>query len=199
MRGVQQPPSHDELGGDFESTVLTQYHVSKGLRVFGDAGKEAVLKEMRQFDDMDTIEPVFPNDISKEDMEGVLEYLMFLKEKRCGKIKGRGCADGRPQRIYTGKDESSSKTVSIESVMLTSMIDAMENRDIATVDIPGAFLQTDMDELVYMVIRGKLVDALLQHNYSKYQKFVVYKNGVKTLYVKLKKALYGTLRASLLF
>ena len=32
-----------------------------------------------------------------------LRYLMFLKEKRDGTIKARGCADGRPQRIYTGK------------------------------------------------------------------------------------------------
>ena len=122
---------------------------------------------------------------------------MFLKEKRCGTIKGRRCADGRPQRLYTGKDESSSKTVTIESVMLTSMVDAMEQRDIATVDVPGVFLQTDMDEVVYMVIRGKLVDALVQYNPSKYEKFVVYNKGIKVIYVQLKKALYGTLRASL--
>ena len=199
VRGAQQPPSTNELEDDFHSTILTQYHVSKGLRIFGDAGKEAVLKEMRQFDDMDTIEPMNPNNMSKEDVDGALEYLMFLKEKRCGKIKGRGCADGRPQRLYTGKDESPSKTVTVESVMLTSMVDAMERRDVATVDIPGAFLQTDMNELVYMVIRGKLVDTLLKNNRNKYEEFVVYKNGVKILYGKLKKALYGTLRASLLF
>jgi len=28
---------------------------------------------------------------------------MFLKEKRDGTIKARGCADGRPQREYTKK------------------------------------------------------------------------------------------------
>ena len=199
VRKVQEPPRHNELGDDFHSTVLTQYHANKGLKLYGDAGKNAVLKEMKQLDNMDSIEPVLPNDISIEDKDGVLEYLMFLKEKRCGTIKGRGCADGRPQRLYTGKDESSSKTVTIESVMLTSMIDALEERDTATVNIPGAFLQTEMDELVYMVLRGKLVDALLQYNYSKYHKFVVYEKGVKVMYVKLKKALYGTLRASLLF
>jgi hypothetical protein len=48
---------------------------------------------------------------------------MFLKQKR-GKIKGRGCADGRKQREYLGRDETSSPTVSIETIMLTSIIDA---------------------------------------------------------------------------
>jgi hypothetical protein len=36
---------------------------------------------------------------------------MFLKEKRCGTIKGRGCADGRPQRDYMTKDKTASPTV----------------------------------------------------------------------------------------
>jgi hypothetical protein len=44
---------------------------------------------------------------------------MFLKKKRCGKIKARGCADGRKQRLYKTKEETSAPTVSIESVMLT--------------------------------------------------------------------------------
>ena len=82
---------------------------------------------------------------------------------------------------------------------MSSIIDALERRDVAIVDVPGAFLQTDMDEVVHMVIRGKLVDALVQLNKQKYSDFVVRENGSKVLYVKLKKALYGTLRASLLF
>ena len=53
---------------------------------------------------------------------------MFLKEKRDGTIKGRGCADGRKQREYTNKEDASSPTVAIESVFLTSVIDAHEAR-----------------------------------------------------------------------
>jgi hypothetical protein len=70
---------------------------------------------------------------------------MFLKQKRCGKIKARGCADGQKQRAYTMKEEASAPTVAIESLLLTCVIDATEERDVATVDIPGAFMQADMD------------------------------------------------------
>ena len=38
---------------------------------------------------------------------------MFLKQKRCGKIKGRGYADGRKQRKYLTKDNRSAPTVAM--------------------------------------------------------------------------------------
>ena len=44
---------------------------------------------------------------------------MFLKEKRDRSIKARGCADGRPQRIYTNKEDASSPTMSIEAMVLS--------------------------------------------------------------------------------
>ena len=47
---------------------------------------------------------------------------MYLKEKRDGRIKGRGCADGRPQRVYTDKSEASSPTASLAGVMLTAVL-----------------------------------------------------------------------------
>ena len=66
---------------------------------------------------------------------------MFLKAKRDGTIKGRGCADGRKQKLWFSKGETSAPTVMMESVFLTSVINAKEKREVATVDIPGAFLQ----------------------------------------------------------
>ena len=47
-----------------------------------------------------------------------LRYLMFLKEKCDGTVKAWGCADGQPQREYTTREEVSSPTVSLESMML---------------------------------------------------------------------------------
>jgi hypothetical protein len=40
------------------------------------------------------------------------------------------------------KEDASSPTVSNEAVMLMCVIDADENRDVAIVDIPNAFVQT---------------------------------------------------------
>ena len=133
---------------DLGSTMMTQYHVSKGLKVFGNNGVKAVSKEMKQLHDIKVLKLRHPSEMSEEDKYKALKYLMFLKEKRDGEIKGRGCADGRPQRKYTAKEEASSQTVHNESMMLQCVINAMEERDVATGDIPNAFMQADMDEHV---------------------------------------------------
>eukprot|EP00957_Ditylum_brightwellii_P090567 6897276-Ditylum_brightwellii.AAC.1 len=56
---------------------------------------------------------------------------MFIAKKRCGRIKVCRCADRRKQRdMYTNED-AASLTVSPKEVLLTSMIDAKEGRDVA--------------------------------------------------------------------
>ena len=52
-------------------------------------------------------------------------------------------------------------TVAIESILLSSVIDAKEGRHVMTADILGAFMQADMDEVVHMRLEGKMVDLLL--------------------------------------
>ena len=118
---------------------------------------------------------------------------MFLKQKCSGQIKGRGCADGQKQRLHTGKEEKTSPTVATESVMLTSTIDAKEGRDVATVDIPGAFMHSDQDETVHLRLQGTLTDLLVKCNPKLYRKYVVTEGRQCMLYVELIKALYGTL------
>ena len=195
----RKPRDYSHLHNTLTHIALTQYGVKRGLKKFGESGIEAIKKEMLQLHDRNVLSPVNADELGIEGRRDALPYLMFLKQKRTGQIKGRGCADGRQQRLYQNKEDASSPTVSIESVMLSSIIDASEHRDIATVDIPGAFMQADMDELVHMKIQGKMVDILVDILPSRYEKYVVVENGTKSLYVKLNKALYGTLRAALLF
>ena len=78
--------------------------------------------------------PIHPEGLSNEQFAKGLEYLMLLKEKRSGVIKGHGCADGHPQRLYTGKAESASPTVLMESVLLTAAIEAREHRTVYTAE-----------------------------------------------------------------
>jgi len=55
--------------------------------------------------------------------------------------------------------------VSTESVLLTAIIDAKENRDVAIVDIPNACIQTvvgDEQDRVILRIRGVIVDMMLK-------------------------------------
>ena len=61
-----------------------------------------------------------------------LGYLMFLKRKRSGKMKGRGCADGRPDREYITKEESSSPTVSLYALIGSCLMDAIDGRKVIT-------------------------------------------------------------------
>ena len=69
-----------------------------------------------------------------------MSSLMFLTEKRDGTIKARACANGSTQRSYINKDEAASPTVSTETLLTTAVIDAKQNRDAMTLEIPNAFV-----------------------------------------------------------
>ena len=154
---------------------------------------------MKQLHDRAVLKPTQPEQLTREQRKASLQYLMFLKKKRCGKIKGRGCADGRKQRLYTKKEDASAPTVSLEALLISCVIDAKEQRDVATVDIPGAFMQADMDELVHIRLEGTMTRLLTRLDPKLYNKYIKYESGKPVLYMTMMKALYGTLRAALLF
>jgi hypothetical protein len=71
-----------------------------------------------------------------------------------------------------------------------------------TVDIPNAFMQTDLDlkkEQVIMKIRGVLVDMLVDMNPECYRNYVAYEGKNKVLYVQMLKALHGMIQSALIF
>jgi hypothetical protein len=180
--------------------LMTQYNLKAGLREFGDRGVSAAEDELTQLHVMDTWEVQDPSKLSRVDKVKALSSLMFLKEKRNGKVKGRACINGAPQRAYIPKEEAASPTVSIESVFITAAIAAYERRHVRCFDVPGAFLHTDTDENVLMVLRGALAEMMVRIAPEIYREYVTLDSkGTPLLYVKLKKALYGMLRSSLLF
>jgi hypothetical protein len=191
--------SSKKLTPELEAIALTQYTLKRGLKEFGNDGLTALGKEVEQLYTRKVAKPVYGNDLTKEEKRASLRYLMFLTKKRCGRIKARGCADGRKQRETTSKEDASAPTVSIEAVMLSAVIDAMEGRDVATVDIPGAFMQADIDEVVHVKFEGEIAEMLVKLDPKLYRKYVRDENGKSVLYVELLKALYGTLKAALLF
>jgi hypothetical protein len=86
------------------SKSTPQYGFNRGLKEFDELGYEATVKEL---DDnllgMGAVKMLKPSEVNKNIRYEALNNLMFLKRKRCGKIKARGCADGRPQREYISK------------------------------------------------------------------------------------------------
>ena len=128
-----------------------------------------------------------------------------MEEKKNKDIKGRIVGGGNKQRSYVSKQEASSPTSHTESVFCTIGIEAEEERDVAVVDIPNAFVQTDLaidgkPVFVLMAIRGRLADMLVSIAPDVYGPYLTKdKKGNSLLYVKLLKALYGLMEASLLF
>ena len=183
-----------------EVNVATpQMSMKKGIKLFGDKGVAAVKKEIQQLHDRGVLRAVHKSDLTWDQIKEALGYLMFLKRKRCGKIKGRGCADGRKQRSYINKEQSASPTVASESVFITAVIDALERRVVVVADIPGAFMHSDMDPEVYMRLDGLMAELLLEVDRAAYEPYLTYEKGQPVIYVEMLKALYGTLRAARLF
>ena len=56
-----------------------------------------------------------------------------------------------------------------------------------------------MDDKVVMKLRGKLAETMVMMAPEIYKKYIVVEKGIPVLYVELLNALYGTLKAALLF
>ena len=78
-------------------------------------------------------------------------------------------------------------------VLITSCIAVVDRREIDVVDIPGSFLTADMDEIIHMVLFGRIVELMAQVNPSIHRKYVTIGNVHRVLYVQQQKALYRTL------
>ena len=184
------------------SIIMTQLSLHKGLKTWGKKAREAALAEMKQLHMRDTFNPKSWSEHTQEQKDQVLESHMFLKKKRCGKIKGRTVAGGNKQRDFISREDASSPTVATESVLLTCVVDATEGRDVAVIDIPNAFIQTKAGpkDRVIIRVRGILVDLLLETAQKVYESFVsTDKKGAKTLLLECNNAIYGTVVASLLY
>ena len=85
------------------ATKHDQVSVEEGIRRFGDKAIEAVLSEYAQLNDKNVFKSRFANELSSKQKTDALNLITIVKEKRCGKIKGRAVADGRKQRKYIKK------------------------------------------------------------------------------------------------
>ena len=176
-------------------TLVQQYNLKKGMELFGDRAEAATTKELQSIHDFGTYEPQDAKLLSREERLRALSALMFIVEKRNGDIKARKVAVGSKQRTFPGysKSEWASPTVSTDGVILTSTIEAHEERDVAVIDAPNAFLNATDNEKTLMLLKGKLAELMVQIDPKMYQKHIIITSskGEPMLYVKLSKALYG--------
>jgi hypothetical protein len=178
---------------------LTNLSVKRGLQLYGDEAHQAIVAEMAQLHNKNVFEGVKYNTLNAKQKRKILKTLMFLKKKRDGRMKARACVDGRKQSMFELETDPASPTVSLESLMLSCVIDANERRHVVTADIEGAYLAVDIDEEVIIELDQVLADVLTSVDSSKYSQYVHEHNGSSKMYLKLNKALYGCVQSARLF
>jgi hypothetical protein len=156
------------------------------------------MKEINNLVSRDCFGEVEYESLTEKQKKFALNILMFMVMKRDGKLKTRGCADGRPQRLWTRKQDVSSPTPTNESLRYVLVIIAMERRDVASFDLPGQFLQTEMDELLHLKITGAVALLLVESDPNRWRKHLRKERGRPVIYVVCEKAIYGTLNAAIL-
>ncbi len=91
----------------------------------------------------------------------------------------------------------------MDAIFIHSTIFTHEGRDVATCDIPSAFLQADNLDYVLMRLDGILAELMVTIAPNIYRKYITTnakgKPVLYVLYVQLEKALYGMMKSALLF
>jgi hypothetical protein len=172
--------------------------VAKALRTHGTVAEEAVKAELSQMLSKNVFEMVLPADVKNNH---VIHSHMFLKEKRDQngnllKVKARLVAGGNEmdKSVYT-EEKRTSPTVHTESIFMLLAWAAQNGMTVASIDIEGAFLESNLDIPVYMRL-GKEVSSILV---SMQPELKNYMNANGCIIVLLLKALYGLVVASQLW
>ncbi len=183
-------------------SFLQTYSLKQGIKKFGKRGVAAAHKEIKQLHDRVVFEPISVDEMTSVERKRAMENLIFLNEKRDETVKARMCANGSSQRAYIAREDVSSPTATTEAIITTGVIDAKQRRDVMTLDIPNAFVQTQIPlngDKIIMKIRGQLVDILLELCPGVYDDYVRDEGRNKVVYVRMLRALYGMLISSILY
>ena len=94
--------------------------------------------------------------------------MLLTKKEFTKEVKGRLVFQGDGTREWLSRQDTTSRTASLEGIELTKTVDSYEQRDIMSMDVPNAFIQTfmpepkveDGEEQVVMKITGALVNIL---------------------------------------
>jgi hypothetical protein len=120
---INQPACmHKEISG----FIFNQMTATAGIKKHGDKAVDALFKEFCQLHEKNIFEPVKSNSLSHTQRREALRAIKLIKEKRCGKLKGRTCAEGSTQRDKYPKELTTSPTVSTDALMPMLLIDAYE-------------------------------------------------------------------------
>jgi hypothetical protein len=199
-----QPGRWSGLLADSKRVFGLQYSTKAAVKKFGSKAYDAMFKEMSQIIDMKTIRPVELRSLTSRQRSKIIRSHMFFKEKfypngDFEKLKARFVAggDGQDRSMYS-ENQISSQTVSTSSVFVIAALAAREKRAVATVDFPGAYLNSDMPsdgEKVFMRMDPYMTSVLCKVS-PEYKQYV---NQDGTAVVQVVKGLYGLIEAAKLW
>ena len=185
--------------------IFAQMSAKKGIKKYGREAELKLLAEFKQLVEYKTFHGRKATELLPEQKKKAANMINLIEEKvnrghteANPVLKARSCFNGKVQRGLYAKEDTASPTPTTDGMFITTIIDAIENRDVAITDIKGAYLNAKMKDEVLMKITGKDVDLFLEIDPS-LAEFVVRENGMKVLYVQLDKALYGCVQSALLW
>ncbi len=189
-----------ELYSKTVGTSFTQMTAKRGIKMLGEAAIAALFKEYQQLKDLKALGRIDPDLLSEDNKHKALRAVNLIKIKRCGKVKGRTCADESVQRNYVQREEASSPTLSDEALMCLLLVNSFGNRDIAAFDVPGAYLHAAIpkDKSAILKIEDEFVNIMYDVN-PEYLNDARYEGKRKVLYVRILKALYVMIESALLW
>ena len=118
-----------------------------------------MIKELTQLDQgafpgKPVVIPLDPDILTDEDRHNALEVVNIIERNRNGNIKGRSCTNGSKQRTYLkGFDSVVLTTVSVQGLFMMLMIGACEGIKFVSFDVPGAFLQAEIEDDKMVVLK----------------------------------------------
>jgi hypothetical protein len=183
---------------------MQMYYGEAGLNKFGESGKKACFKKLGQMMDRVCYNPILPKDLTAEAKRKVVEGIMIMNMKRDESIETRLRYNGKSTREWISNEDKSSPTASNEALFLSAVLDAHEECDVMTNDVPNAFIQTVIaangdrgNDKIVMKLTGVVVDLLIEMAPEVYEGFVVLANGKKVLYANVLRNLYSLLDVNL--
>ena len=97
------------------------------MKKFGDHGSEEAAKKMDQQHHKNTFNPIDVGEPTSQDKRKSMEALVFMNEKRDKSIRGKMVYNGKPTQEWLSREDSESPTISLESILLTVIVDSKKN------------------------------------------------------------------------
>lgn len=184
---------------EYERIYGLKLTIAEGLAQLGDEAMASIISEMKQMIDSPIWEGVNTSKLNPEEFKRIISSSMFLKKKYTAegiydKCKARLVAGGHQQdrTVYTN---NGSPTAATQSVFMLAALAAAEGCAVATADVPGAFLKSELptDGPAVLMRLNKFLSSVLVKLDPNYMPYI---RADGSCIVRLKRALYGCVQSA---